>query len=82
LDHILVVQFMLLTHFLGVEFDRGTPHHGVPELSDHGSVDSVTKILYRALRARDNDGSVVVGVLSFGFCVDSDQVEILPYTVH
>lgn len=73
---------MLFAYFLRVELDRGTPYHRVSEFSNHGPVDPVTEIFHRASVTGNDDRSLVVRVLSFGFCVDSDQVQVLPHSVN
>ena len=69
---------MILSDFLWVELDTGSPDHGVLELSDHAPVDFVTEIFDgRPLPGQDDRG-VIVRVLSFWLGIDPDEIEILP----
>lgn len=72
---------MISSHLLGVELDRCTPHHGIPEVLYHTSVDFIAEILDTRLLSLDNDWSLVVRVLSLRFGVDPDEIEVLPHPI-
>lgn len=71
---------MLLSHFLGIELYRCTPHHSVPEVFNHVPVDFITEVLNCCPLPLNDDWRIVVRIFSFGFCIYSNEIEILPHS--
>ena len=60
LDHVLVIEDMILANPLWLMLDRRSPDEGVLQVLDDGSVDLVTEVLHRAVvRLQHNWGLVV-----------------------
>ncbi len=59
LHDVLVLQAVVLAHFLGPVLDGGAPHQRVLELLDDALVDAVAKVLHR-VAARGHHHRIVV----------------------
>ncbi len=80
LYHILIVELVVFSNFLGVEFDRGTPDHSIPKISNHIPVYFITKVLNSTLNTLNDDRLLVIWIFSLGFGVNSNQIKILPHS--
>ena len=72
---------MVFSYLLRVEFDWCSPYHGVSELPDHSPVNSITKVLDCWPIPGDDNRGIIVRIFSFGFGIDSNQVQILPHPI-
>ena len=97
LDHVLVIEDMILANPLWLMFDRCSPDEGVLQVLDDGSVDLVTEVLHRAVVGLQHNWGLVVRKLALskivylrhncqiifylGFCVNSHKFEIVPHLV-
>ena len=60
LDHVLVIEHMVLADTLRLVLHRGAPHQRVLQVFDDGPVDLVAEVLHRALvRLQHHRGLVV-----------------------
>ena len=79
LHNVLVVEDVVLADLLRLVLDRGPPHQGVLELLEDGLVNLVAKVLQGAVGGLQHDGGRIVGQLTFGLGVNSDQSQVLPH---
>ena len=82
MDDILIVELVVLADFLGVVADGGAPDHGVLHVLHELLVEFVTEALNSRVSARHDDGLLVIGDLTFGLSVNTQQVQILPDLLH
>ena len=82
LDDVLVKELVFLAHLLGVELHGSAPYHGVAELPDHVTMDTVAEAFDGGVHAGEDDGGFVVRVFAFGLSVNPDQVKVLPHFLH
>ena len=70
-----------LEELKGYYFAHG-PHHGVAELADHVPMDTVAEAFNCGVHAGENDGGLVIRILTLGLRVHPDQIQILPHLLH
>mmetsp|Transcript_17299 Transcript_17299/g.45121 ORF Transcript_17299/g.45121 Transcript_17299/m.45121 type:complete len:290 (-) Transcript_17299:301-1170(-) len=80
LDHVFVVQHMILANLLGRVLDRGAPHQCVLEVAHDGLVQRIAEVFDGAVAALQHDGGVVVWQLALRFGVDPSEVEVGPHS--
>ena len=64
LDHVLVIEDMILANPLWLMLDRCSPDEGVLQVLDDGSVDLVTEVLHRAVVGLQHNWGLVVRKLA------------------
>ena len=78
LDHVLVLQHVLLPDPLRPVLGRRAPDQRVLELLQQAAVDPVAEVLDRRVLFRQDDGLVPVGELALGLGVDAREAQVLP----
>ena len=81
LYNVLVVQHVLNAHHLGVVLSGGSPHERVFELLHETLMYRHAEVVDGRVRL-DDHGSLVVGDLTFGLGVDSDEIQVGPDLLH
>ena len=64
LDHVLVIEHMILADTLRLVLHRGAPHQRVLQVFDDGPVDLVAEVLDGAVVGLEDDGRLVVRKLA------------------
>lgn len=82
LYNVLIVELMIFTHFLRIEFDGSSPNHTVSKIPNHIPVYFITKIFDSAPKSLNNDWLLIIGIFSFRFGINPNQIEILPHSVN
>jgi len=73
---------MILTDFLRIELNRGSPDHRIPKVLDHISMNLVTKVFDFGMQSRQYYRWGIIRISSFWFGIDSDKVKIFPHSIN